>query len=337
MKSKKILIIRFSSIGDIVLTSPVIRCLKKQLPNAEIHVLTKAIYAGISDANPYIDKTYSFRRGLYEVIPRLKKERYDCIIDLHKNLRSFRVRMLLRCKTYTFSKLNFRKWWFVKTKHNVMPDLHIVDRYMDCVKPLGVVNDGEGLDFFTADDDKVYSPAFPLSFQKGYVALVVGSRHATKQMPTDFLLRLCQHIHHPIVLIGGDADRKKARQIENAIGTKVFNTCGAYTIGQSASVIEGALGVVTPDTGMMHIAAAYRKNIVSVWGNTVPSFGMYPYFPKDYTGESVIMENKDLPCRPCSKLGYECCPKKHFKCMNDLSPEAIAAIVNRWHAGVDEK
>lgn len=337
MKTLKILVIRFSSIGDIVLTSPVIRCLKKQLPNSEIHILTKAAYARISDANPYVDKIHSFRHGLYEVIPQLKKEHYDCIIDLHKNLRSFRVRMLLWCKTYAFSKLNFRKWWFVKTKRNVMPDLHIVDRYMNCVKPLGVVNDGEGLDFFIADDDKVYSPAFPLSFQKGYVALVVGSKHATKQMPTDFLIRLCTQIKHPIVLIGGEADSEKAKQIENAVGTKVFNTCGAYTIGQSASVIESALGVVTPDTGMMHIAAAYRKNIVSVWGNTVPSFGMYPYFPKNHTGESVIMENKNLSCRPCSKLGYRHCPKKHFKCMNELSPGAIAAIVNRWSMGNEEK
>lgn len=330
MENKKILIIRFSSIGDIVLTSPVVRCVKKQIPGATIHMLTKSVYAPMLEANPHIDKIYSFHKGLHEVIPKLRKEHYDLIIDLHKNLRSLRVRIALWKKTYSFQKLNFRKLWYTVTKQNVMPDKHIVDRYLDSVKPLGIINDGQGLDFFVADEERVCSLAFPSSFQKGYVALVIGSKHATKQMPVNFLIRLCKQIHHPIILIGGDSDREKAMQIENAVGTTVFNTCGAYTIGKSASIIEGALGVITPDTGMMHIAAAYRKNIISVWGNTVPAFGMYPYFPTDYKGHSIIMENNDLACRPCSKLGYKHCPKKHFKCMNDLSTNEIATLANRW-------
>src|SRR5579862_4942407 len=95
----KFLIIRFSSIGDIVLTTPVIRCVKKQVDNAEVHFLSKRSFKTVTDCNPYIDKFFYYDNNLAELIKELKKEKYDFVIDLHKNIRSYRIRFALQCKT----------------------------------------------------------------------------------------------------------------------------------------------------------------------------------------------------------------------------------------------
>jgi ADP-heptose:LPS heptosyltransferase len=148
MALKKILLIRFSSIGDIILTSPVIRCIKKQLKDVELHVVTKNAYQSIFASNPYVDKVYDFSTSLKEVIPSLRTEHYDFVVDLHRNWRSFMLKLALRCPVASFSKLNLKKLLLTLFKINLLPDIHIVDRYFMAVEKLGVVNDGEGLDFF---------------------------------------------------------------------------------------------------------------------------------------------------------------------------------------------
>lgn len=328
----KILIIRLSSIGDIVLTTPIVRCMKTQIPNVQIHYLTKVNNAIILNNNPYIDRIITFNGSLSETIRLLKKENYTYVIDLHKQIRSFIIRLRLLKPSKTFNSLRVRKWLLVKWKLNKLPEKHIVDRYFEATKGLGfnVVNDGKGLDYFLADEDYISPDALPLSFQDGYIAIVVGSKHQTKQIPTDKLIQLCQGINKSIVLLGDKNDRKKAIEVENAVGARVFNACGAYNLNQTSSLIANSIGVITPDTGLMHIAAALNKNTISVWGNTVPQFGMYPYFPKDSKAKVYIFEKKDLSCRPCSKLGYKECPKKHFDCMRSLDFENIISIANDW-------
>ncbi|MBP1645186.1 MAG: glycosyl transferase [Bacteroidetes bacterium] len=328
----KILIIRLSSIGDIVLTTPIVRCIKTQIPNVQIHYLTKANNAIILNNNPYIDRIITFSGSLSETIRLLKKENYTYVIDLHKQIRSLIIRLRLLKPSKTFNSLRVKKWLLVKWKLNELPEKHIVDRYFEATKGLGfnIVNDGKGLDYFLADEDYISPDALPLSFQDGYIAIVVGSKHQTKQIPTDKLIQLCQGINKSIVLLGDKNDRKKAIEVENAVGARVFNACGAYNLNQTSSLIANAIGVITPDTGLMHIAAALNKNTISVWGNTVPQFGMYPYFPKDSKAKVYIFEKKDLSCRPCSKLGYKECPKKHFDCMRSLDFENIISIANDW-------
>lgn len=331
----KILIIRLSSIGDIVLTTPIIRCLKKQLPDAEVHYLTKASNAIILNNNPYIDKIHCYSNSLSETIKELKKENYTLVIDLHKKLRSLIVCFRLHKPIKAFDPLRIKKWFYVKWKINNMPNKHIVDRYFDTIKSLDIVNDGEGLDYFLNEEDYISPDALPLSFQDGYVAIVVGSRHNTKQMPIDMMIKLCNGIEKSIVLLGDKNDRHKAVKIENAVGARVFNGCGAYNLNQTASLIKNSDGVITPDTGLMHIAAALDKNIISVWGNTVPEFGMYPYMSKESKAEVYIFEEKNLSCRPCHKLGYNKCPKKHFRCMRNLDIDKIISITNNWKTNKD--
>jgi len=318
---KKILILRFSSIGDIVLTTPVPRVLKTQLKEVEVHYCTRESYAGILQENPYIDKLLLLKDSLNELINQLKNEQYDLIIDLHHNLRTLIIKKRLGIKAHSFNKLNFEKWVYVNFKRNILPNIHIVDRYLDTVKPLGVTNDFKGLDYFIPDKDEVDLEWLPEEFREEYVALVVGAKYATKQLPTKKIIQLAHMINKPVVVLGGKEDAKIGDTLEEFFRvendftkTKIFNGCGKFNLNQSASLLKNANYVFTHDTGLMHIAAAFKKQIFSIWGNTTPHFGMYPYLTK-----FTVFENNKINCRPCSKIGYKKCPKGHFKCMNDLN------------------
>lgn len=320
----KILVIRFSSIGDIVLTTPVIRCLKEQLEGeVEIHFLTKKQYKVIIENNPKVTKVISIEKSTSEVIANLKDERYDYIIDLHKNLRSRRVINKLKTFAFSFDKLNYKKWLLTQFKINKLPNIHIVDRYLKAAKPLGVENDMKGLEYYIPSKDEVdIAKELPSEFQSGFISIAIGAQHATKRMPTHKLIELCEEAKFPVVLLGGKEDEAEADQIKKTVGGKVYNACGKYNLNQSASFIKQSKSLVTHDTGLMHIGAAFGVKIVSVWGNTVPEFGMYPYMPEKPDNFSII-ENRGLSCRPCSKIGHDQCPKKHFKCMEQLSVKEI--------------
>jgi ADP-heptose:LPS heptosyltransferase len=317
----KILIVRFSSIGDIVLTTPVVRCLKKQLQGAEIHFLTKQKFASVIEHNPYIDKLYTTGDSLSDVLPKLKQENYDYVIDLHHNLRTLKVKSALGKKAFSFNKLNWEKFLIVNFKINKLPQKHIVERYFETVTSLGVANDGQGLDYFIAKKDEItISESLPVNFQKGYHVLVVGGSYYTKQIPVNKLKEICGLSTKPLVLVGGKEDSGVAEQVYASFKETTLNLCGKLNLNQSASVIQQAQTVITSDTGLMHIAAAYKKDIISVWGNTIPEFGMGPYLAGK---NSHVWEVKGLPCRPCSKLGYKKCPKGHFKCMNNIKVTSV--------------
>jgi len=311
-KKTKILIIRFSSIGDIILTTPVVRCIKQQKPDSEIHYLTKKTFEGILKHNPYLSKIHVIEKDVREVIEDLKKENFDFIIDLHNNIRSMQIKRILRKPSSTFKKLNFKKWLLVNFKINKMPSLHVVDRYMQTVEALGIKNDAKGLDYFIPPMDAVSVSSLPKSHQNGYIGFVIGAKHFTKRLPTEKIISICKKINLPIILLGGKEDAARAEIIETAVGAIIYNSCGKYNLNQSASLIRQATKIITHDTGLMHIAAAFKKEIISVWGNTVPAFGFSPYLPDS---KSKIVEVKNLSCRPCSKIGYDKCPKGHFKCM----------------------
>ena len=318
----KVLLIRFSSIGDIVLTSPIVRCLKEQVNNIEIHFLTKQSFGSILSTNPNISKVFTIQKKVTEVLSLLKSEHYDYIIDLHHNLRTKQVIWFLQKPAKSFPKLNFRKWLLVQLKINQMPVVHIVDRYFKAAVNYNVVNDLKGLDFYIPAKDEIQLKELPESFLNGFVAVVIGAQHFTKRMPNNKLITLCKGLKLPVILIGGKEDLTNAKVIEQALGRNVFNACGKFNLFQSASVIKQSNLVITHDTGMMHIAAAFNRKIISVWGNTVPEFGMYPYMPA-HPNNSFVAEVKNLSCRPCSKIGKTSCPKGHFKCMNNIDTDVI--------------
>ena len=320
---KKILIIRFSSIGDIVLTTPVIRCIRKQLPDAVIHYLTKEKFKQVLEQNPYIDHIYTIKKDVDEVLLDLIGEKYDFIVDLHNNIRTWRVKMALHSPSKAFNKINLQKWIRVNLKINILPAVHIVDRYLDSAKPLGIINDGQGLDFFLDPEKSETRLSLPEEFQNRYIAIVIGGQHATKMYPVDQLVELCRDLKENIVLLGGPDDAQNGALISKEAGIHVFNACGNFSIMESAWLLAGSSHVVSNDTGLMHIAAALRKDITSVWGNTIPEFGMSPYFSIGSNAINKMIEVKGLNCRPCSKIGYRKCPKGHFKCMKEIKPQTI--------------
>ena len=319
----KILIIRFSSIGDIVLTTPVIRNLKLQGKDVELHYLTKKQNSGMLENNPYVDKVHTLDNSFDDLIPELRAEQFNYIIDLHKNLRTLRVKRKLKVESFSFNKVNMEKFLMVNFKIKNLPDIHIVDRYMETIKMFVEKNDMQGLDFFIPEKDDVDIHSLPDNFQSGYIAFAIGAQHSTKRLPDDKIISICKKVDRPIVLLGDKNDDIVAKKITNTVGNNIYNACGKYNLNQSASLVKQAELVITHDTGLMHIAAAFKKRIISVWGNTIPQFGMYPYL----AGEgSEIVEVKNLKCRPCSKIGFNSCPKKHFRCMNNIDEERIVQL-----------
>ena len=326
---KKILIIRFSSIGDIILTTPVIRCLRKQLPDAEIHFLTKQSFKGIVASNPYIDKIHTLGDSFELMLHELKTEEYDYIIDLHHNLRTLRIKKFLKnVKAFSFDKLNVEKFIYTNFKINTLPKKHIVDRNLETVATLGVVNDGMGLDYFIPEKDKIKTKDLPASHLLGYIAVVIGAALATKKMPLHKLKELCASIQHPVILLGDKNDYEEGNDIAATDDIKIYNACGKFNLNESADILRGAKLVITHDTGLMHIAAALQKPVISIWGNTVPAFGMYPYYGKLSAQHFDVIEITTLWCRPCSKIGYKKCPKGHFKCMELIAVNEIVNMVN---------
>jgi len=352
----KFLIIRFSSIGDIVLTTPVIRCLKQQVATAEVHYLTKSSFRPILAASPFIDKVHCLEQDLDAVIRTLKDEDFDYIIDLHHNLRTLKVKRALGKKAFSFNKLNIEKWLYTNFKWNRLPPVHIVDRYMETVQSFGVKNDGKGLDYFIPAADIVKETDIPTAHQAGYVGIVIGGALATKKLPLHKLKELCSAIEHPVILLGGKEDAAEAAELAKIDPIKIYNACGKFSLNESADLVRRAKLIVSNDTGLMHIAAAFKRPVISVWGNTVPEFGMHPYYGDNYlhnykgNGEADrreaasdhgaaalpydVVEIKGLSCRPCSKIGYKKCPKGHFKCMEQIRSEAL---LNDIYARLEKK
>lgn len=333
----KILIIRFSSIGDIVLTTPLLRCIKAQRPETEVHYLTKKQFQPILAHNPHIDRLHFLEHDdLNAAIAELKPEKFDFIADLHHNLRTLRVKESLKVKSASFPKLNVQKWIRTNLRLPVMPDKSIVARYFETLKPLGIVNDGGGLEYFIGREGETTQEDIPTSHWYGYVACVIGGSYNTKKLPVAQWQEFCRLVPFPVILLGSIEDRDQGNEIATEDPVKIYNSCGKFSLSESADLIKKSRVVATNDTGLMHIAAAFQKPIVSFWGNTSPDLGMFPYFGGNnlqtiVSPKSVLMERKKLYCHPCSKLGYGKCPHGHFKCMKDLDmAEAAAAVARFW-------
>lgn len=324
---EKVLIIRFSSLGDIVLTTPVIRCLKKQFPDTLIHFLIKKEYKNVLEQNPYIDKFHIFNGDISETIAELKEEKFDYVADLQHNYRSKRITSALKVPYRSFPKLNVKKWLTTNLKLNFLPNIHIVERYLEAVKPLGVVNDGQGLDFFIPEEQKFDIDDLPAVFEDGYVTVALGAQHKTKRIPAQKIIEIARLLYEPVLLLGGDDVADIADEIITELGERAYNGCRKFSLTQSASLIQQSNCLLTGDTGLMHIAAALHKPVASVWGNTFPEFGMYPYMPNERE-KFRLFEIVPLGCRPCSKLGYKKCPRRHFKCMLNIPSLEVAQWIN---------
>lgn len=311
-----------------MLTTPVIRACRARFPEAEIHFLTKPAYAELMTSNPYLNRVYTLHSKLPELADLLRKEGYDTILDLHNNLRTRRLAMLMGKYFERFNKINVHKWLKVNHLADILPQVHIVNRYLDAGKKLGLQDDQKGLDFFFAEADTNNEHALPKSF----VCYAIGGQHQTKKMPNDLIVELCNRIERDVVLLGGKEDISSGDFI--AQNTKnTINMCGRLSLAQSARLIQDAEQVITHDTGMMHIASAFQKRVLVLWGNTIPEFGMYPFRPHH---DSINFE-VNLGCRPCSKIGFSGCPNQHFHCMKRQDLVRIATAVNSFLDRKDQR
>jgi heptosyltransferase-2 len=295
----KILVIRFSAIGDILLTFPVVEALQHKYPAAEIHFLTKPSNKPVLELLSSKVHPRFLQESLIQTAKQLSVERYDLVIDLHNNLRTFLLQaLMLKGSWHRFRKLNFQKWLFTSFKWNTLPKVHIVERYAQAAK----VNP-------TSVTLVVNNPAFD-SLPSNYVAWVLGATFSTKQFPLSKLIETIERLDMPIILLGGDKEISLASSLP-AHFPSLISLVGKTSLAEAALVLSKAKVVVTNDTGLMHLAAFYEKPMVCIWGNTVPEFGMYPYQSTPVFHAQV----RDLACRPCSKIGHNTCPKGHFDCM----------------------
>jgi ADP-heptose:LPS heptosyltransferase len=322
----RLLFIRFSAIGDIVLASPALRCAKQQIPGVEIHFLTKKSMKAVSEANPYVDQFHYFDKDLSATIQELKACKFDYIIDLHKNLRTLRIRLALGVPYLSYNKLSVEKFLLTKFQVNRMADRHISMRSVDTLAPLGVSYDGKGLDYFVPSE--VIQPVF---FPEGYVALVIGASYATKKLPLESLKVLCFQIPHPIVLVGGKEEVADGEALALLDPTRIVNTCGAYSLHESALIVSKARLVISHDTGMLYIACAFEKNVIAIWGATSPALQVEPFMSDDSKAQVFQSIVPDLTCQPCSNFGTKTCPKGHFSCMKQQDlPEIARQVEQMW-------
>jgi len=330
----KILVIRLSSIGDIVLASPVLRCIKTQLPGVELHFLTKESFKAVTIANPYIDKFFYYNDNMDDLITGFKTEDYDYVIDLHQNFRSNKIRRSLKTKSHVIQKLSAEKFFLTKLNIDLMPGRHITQRSLDAVKPIDVSDDGGGLDYFIPAESIVPVSDIPTSHQAGFIAVVIGASYQTKKLPVHKLQELCYKIEHPIILIGGKEDAEAGRKIASVDEMKIYNACGKFSLNESADLVRKSKAVISHDTGFQYIACAFRKKVLAIWGATSPKLDVEPYYGssiKDY-GRGIMYENilLDLRCQPCSKYGQDKCPLEHFNCMEKQDVDHIVRRVEEF-------
>jgi len=330
----KILVIRFSSIGDIVLTSPVYRILQKQLSHgAEVHLLTQKRFAFVHEANPFVNKIWAVEKSGMEVFNELKEENFDYIIDLQNSLRSRSIRKKLGALSFHVNKQNFRKWIQVNLGVWKGPIKHIVDRYIDTLKSFKVQNDGMGLEYFIPSSTTLIQNILPEEFvQERYTVIAVGGAHEGKRWSEENWKELSQKFHDErIVWIGGKEDSIHLTHSPNHL-----DLIGKCTVHESARIVEHAKAVICGDTGMMHISAAFKKDIIVLWGCTTPDLGMGVYRPKPEVGDhmhTAYLQAKRNG-RPCSKLGNNCKYGMHNKCIDVIHvnhvEEAFNKMKNKW-------
>lgn len=313
----RFLVIRFSSIGDIVLCTPVLRAIEEQIDGeVEIHFLTKKSMEGILEHNPRIYKIHSIEKATGEVLEELQSIPFDYIVDLHRNVRSSMVKRKLKMLDFTFKKRNWEKWLLVNFGINKLaPGEHVVNRYLDVLKPFGIAADQKGLEYHLPHELEN-----EVNTRGSYVALVLGATHEGKQLSAKQWKGLVKMTQFNFVLLGGSSEVTIAKEITEG-NTNVENLAGETTLHESALLIKHAATVVTGDTGLMHIASAFNKPIISIWGCTSPALQMSPYMPNL---KNIILEPLNHPKRPCSKLGNKCkYGKGETRCITSIEPERI--------------
>ena len=316
-KLNKILIIRLSSLGDILLTTPLVRAINTQFPDIKIDMLIREEYSDVIRLNPYIKGKFFFKKDEIQnkaLIEQLRNNSYEVVIDLQNNLRSKKVISSLKIKNVKFPKRSLDKFLLVNFKINKLKEApQIPVRYSNTIK--GLKLDERGLDLFT---DK--SANILIIGKNNLIGFCPGARHFTKRWLKEYFVELGNKLEqcgYTIVLLGGQIDKDICEEMKTEIDGAI-NLSNDDDLLQTAADMKLCKAVVCNDSGLMHTASAVGTKVIAIFGSTVKEFGFTPY-----NCDNLILENNSLTCRPCSHIGRGNCPKKHFDCMKSIKPEFV--------------
>ena len=341
---KKILVLRFSSVGDIVLSSPLLRVLRSKFPKCQIDYVTRTEYAELVRSNPNINYTYEFNtadgfNGLKTLKKRIREEQYDLLVDIHGSLRSRYIRTFMgSARVVTVDKREKERLALIKFKKDLYKDdIPVSKRYIEAVNPLGIEDDGKGLELHIPDEVLFAVSGKVAGLKLNQFERVVGlcptARHLTKTWPKDRFIELGSRCARDrsakVLLFGGNLDVEYCDDIAKSIAANcddgcVSNLSGQFSLLETAAAMEYCDVIVTNDSGLMHVAEARQRNLVAVFGSTVRQFGFFPQ-----NKNSAVIERKGLYCRPCSHIGRSSCPEKHFRCMNEIGVDEVFEHADR--------
>lgn len=335
------LVIRFSSLGDILLTTPALRALSRAYPRARIDVLVKETYRELLAGNPHLSRVLTppapaDRSALQRLTSELKGN-YDAVIDLHTSLRSHYVRRRVKAAAvYVYRKRRFRRWLLVRFKKDVYGGAFSIPKaYLEALKPLGVTDDGGGLEWPAAQaarDRFLNLAGVSDVVQRSPIALCPGASFATKRWLLDYWKELAEKLLQRgdrLWIFGDSSDAEAGAGLQDLDPDKITDFCGKLSLVESGAGLSFCRLAVTHDAGPAHMAAAVGTPVVTIYGSTVTRFGFRPFRIPHRVCEI------DLPCRPCSHLGFERCPRGHFRCMTDLTPDAVFAQIETLEASLD--
>jgi lipopolysaccharide heptosyltransferase II len=335
----KFLIIRFSSIGDIILTTPLIRCLRATFPNAQIDFLVKKEFAVVLSGNPHINNIITFdktdgRNQLRQIRMQVQLSRYSMIFDIQKNIRSMMIGVGSRTGIAGFSKKLLARDLLIRFKINIYKEIKPVYlRYFESVETLGVQYDGKGTEVFPSQQETGAVEALlaqnNLPQDKPFLVIAPGAQWENKRWTTTGFATaadaFCNKTGAYTLLIGGPGDVETCRLVQAEMATPSLNLAGKLSLMGSAALLGKAAMVFTNDTGMLHMAQAMKAPVVAVYGPTTRELGFFPL------AENSRVAEIELSCRPCTQKGLHSCPKKHFRCMNDLKPELVSKLADELY------
>lgn len=325
----RVLIIRLGSASEILLTTPLIRAIHQQIEGAEIQLLVNKKNKELLPSNPRIAKIHSYQESTKDMVDLLKTEQFDFVVDLQHNRRTKRICQQLGVPCSFLQTYPFKRWMSVRLKINTLPHKHLVERYFETVETLGVHNDNQGLEYHIPEEEIFDTDNLPVFFEDGYVAIALDAERATQRIPTTKIIEIATILHKPVILLGSKEVKDIGEEIVSQLGDRAYNACGEFSFNQCASLIQQSACVLTGDSAYMHMASALNKPICSLWGSTVPEFGKYPYFPEQ-RNLFRIFEICSLKCRPCAQLGFKKCPRRHFRCMKNISAIEVADWINQY-------